>query len=123
MGEDSTTSCIMGIPVGLLQSFGDWWHVITRRPLVSGLSGYPIPPSASLPESWQLLPFPPPYREVNKAICLLATLLLPVWLIYGRHTVKWSEPIERFVDAIVLLWLFDIIFKSLSRSSQQLTKA
>jgi hypothetical protein len=96
---------------------------LPRKPLVSGLSGYPIPPSASLPESWQLLPFPPPYREVNKAICLLATLLLPVWLIYGRHTVKWIEPIERLVDAIVLLWLFDIIFKSVSRSSQRLTKA
>ena len=63
------------------------------------------------------------YRKVNKATFLLATLLLPVWLIYGRHTVKWIEPIERFVDAIVLLWLFDIIFKSVSRSSQRLTKA
>lgn len=35
---------------------------------------------------------------------------------------KWIEPIERFVDAIVLLWLFDIIFKSVSRPSQQLNK-
>ena len=33
---------------------------------------------------------------------------------------KWIEPIERFVDAIVLLWLFDIIFKSVSRSSGRL---
>ena len=33
---------------------------------------------------------------------------------------KWIKPIERFVDAIVLLWLFDIIFKSVSRSSQRL---
>jgi hypothetical protein len=41
----------------------------------------------------------------------------------GRHTVKWIGPIERFVDAIVLLWLFDIIFKSVTRSSQRLTKA
>jgi hypothetical protein len=40
-----------------------------------------------------------------------------------RPTVKWIGPIERFVDAIVLLWLFDIIFKSVSRSSQRLTKA
>jgi hypothetical protein len=98
-------------------------EVLPRKPLVSGRCGYPIPPSASLPQSWQLLPFPSPDREVNKAIYLLATLLLPVWLIYGRHTVKWIEPIERFVDAIVLLWLFDIIFKSVSRSSQRLTKA
>jgi hypothetical protein len=98
-------------------------EVLPREPLVSRRCGYPIPPSASLPESRQLLPFPSPHREVNKAIYLLATLLLPVWLIYGRHTVKWIEPIERFVDAIVLLWLFDIVFKSVSRSSQRLTKA
>src|ERR1700720_2016325 len=96
---------------------------LPRKPLVSRRCGYPVPPSASLPESRQLLPFPSPHREVNKAIYLLATLLLPVWLIYGRHTVKWIEPIERFVDAIVLLWLFDIIFKSVSRSSRRLTKA
>ena len=36
---------------------------------------------------------------------------------------KWIEPVERFVDAIVLFWLFDIIFKSVTRSSQRLTKA
>jgi len=90
----------------------DWPHV--------SWFPYPIPPSATLPTSRQVLPFPLPHREVNKAIYFLATILLPVWSIYRRHTVKWIEPIERFVDAIVLLWLFDIIFKSVSRSSERL---
>jgi hypothetical protein len=35
-GEDSTTSCIMGIPVGLLRSFGDWWHVCPENLLFPG---------------------------------------------------------------------------------------
>ncbi len=81
---------------------------------------YPIPPSASLPTSRQLLLVHPPHRAVNKAIYFLASILLLDWSIYRRHTVKWIEPLERFVDAIVLLWLFDIIFKSVSRSSGRL---
>lgn len=35
------------------------------------------------------------------------------------------EPLERFVETIVILWLFDIFFKfkPFSRSSERLTKA
>jgi len=33
---------------------------------------------------------------------------------------KWIEPLERFVEAIVILWLFSIFFKPLSRPSRQL---
>jgi hypothetical protein len=36
--------------------------------------------------------------------------------------VKWIEPLERCVEAIVILWLFDIIRKSVSRS-ERLIKA
>jgi len=55
---------------------------------------------------------------------LASSLVVPT--LQGEHTVKWIEPLERFVDAIVLLWLFDIIFKSVSRSQRLqngLTKA
>jgi anti-anti-sigma regulatory factor len=34
--------------------------------------------------------------------------------------VKWIEPVERFVQAIMIVWLYDIISKSVSRSSKQL---
>jgi hypothetical protein len=34
--------------------------------------------------------------------------------------VKWIEPLERFVETIALLWLFNIIFKTVSRSSERL---
>jgi hypothetical protein len=29
---------------------------------------------------------------------------------------KWIDPLERFVEAIALLWLFDLIFKKSARS-------
>jgi anti-anti-sigma regulatory factor len=37
--------------------------------------------------------------------------------------VKWMKPLERFVEAIVLVWLYDIISKAVSRSSERLAKA
>jgi hypothetical protein len=118
---NSTTSCIVGNFHRTSKVFREiGGHVFPRKRLVPVSCTYAIPCSASLPRSRQVLPFPLPYREVNKATFILATLLLSVWVFYGRQTVKWIEPIERFVDAIVLLWLFDIIFKSVSRSSERL---
>lgn len=33
---------------------------------------------------------------------------------------RWLKPVERFVEAIVIVWLFDIIFKSASRSLERI---
>jgi hypothetical protein len=120
---DYPTSSIMGIPVGLLRSFGDWWHVCPENLLFLGDPDTLFPLVQVFPSHGNFFHFLRPIARQTKQFAFLATLLLPVWLIYGRHTVKWIEPIERVVDAIVLLWLFDIIFKSVSRSSQRLTKA
>ena len=42
-GEDSTTSCIMGIPLGLLGAFGDWWHVCRANRLFPGYADTRFP--------------------------------------------------------------------------------
>jgi hypothetical protein len=37
--------------------------------------------------------------------------------------VKWMKPLERLIESMVLVWFFDIVFKTVSRSSGRLTKA
>jgi len=36
---------------------------------------------------------------------------------------KWLEPLEKFVETIVALWLVELIFNTFSRRSERPTKA
>jgi hypothetical protein len=42
--------------------------------------------------------------------------VLALTIVESEVRMKWIDPLERFVEAIALLWLFDLIFKKPSRS-------
>jgi hypothetical protein len=50
----------------------------------------------------------------------LAAFLLMVLVEVRGRSMKWIEPLDRFVEAIVILWLLNIFFKPRFRSSKRL---
>jgi len=49
----------------------------------------------------------------------LAGFLLRHYLVVMGTGLKWIEPVEWFAEAIVMVWLFGILFKPSSRPSGQ----
>ena len=74
------------------------------------------------PDPRQVL-YPSPYQQENKATLFWQRSCCQCVRTFLETTVNWIKPLERLMEAMVIVWCLDIILKSVSHSARRLTKA
>lgn len=76
-----------------------------------------IPCRASFHGSEKVRTFPLTVSRGKQSKCPFGSIIA-ITISESEVRMKWIEPLERFVEAIALVWLFDLIFKQLSHSKR-----